>query len=316
LNAGGTYASEPLTLNGFGVKSGGVGIGALENLSGANVLNGNITLGIASSIGMTSGSLALGGVISGANPLTVTGPGSLTLSGANTYSAGTIVNGATLFLNGSLPAGNAVSVSGGGTLAGVGTINGPVTIASGANLVPGVNGVGRLTVNGPLALAGTTTMELNKAGSTNDSVVGITTVTYGGTLNVSNLGGTLAGGDKFTLFSSLDRIGTFTSVNLPALGSGLSWTNMLSIDGSIMVLGGVNTARTNITYSVSGNSMTLSWPSDHTGWRLLAQTNHLNTGVSGNPVDWGTVPGSSSTNSVTVPLDGSKPSEFYKLVYP
>jgi len=49
-------------------------------------------------------------------------------------------------------------------------------------------------------------------------------------------------------------------------------------DGILRLAIGVNTAPTNITAVVSGNTLTLSWPADHTGWRLQAQTNSLNHG--------------------------------------
>lgn len=63
-------------------------------------------------------------------------------------------------------------------------------------------------------------------------------------------------------------------------------------------------------------NMALSWPTDHTGWRLLTQTNHLNLGVSSNTNDWATVSGSQLTNEVLVPIDSAKPGEYYRLGYP
>jgi autotransporter-associated beta strand protein len=309
LNLGGTYASEGLTLNGSGVA----GAGALENLSGANIFNGTISLALPSTIGATAGSLTLGGVISGANPLTIVGAGAVTLNAANTYSAGTFVNGGTLVLNGSLPLGNAVTVATGGTLAGNGTINGPVTVQAGAALQPGVSAIGKLTVNSTLSLAGNTTMEISKTSGTNDAVVGISTVTYGGTLTVNNLGGTLAAGDKYVLFSAAERLGSFTTVNLPALTSGLVWTNKLAVDGSIQVMSTVNTSRTNITFTISGGSMNLSWPADHLGWHLQAQTNSAKIGLSNN---WVTIPGSDTVTSTNMPINPANGSVFYRLVYP
>jgi hypothetical protein len=59
--------------------------------------------------------------------------------------------------------------------------------------------------------------------------------------------------------------------------------------------------------------MTLSWPEDYTGWRLLAQTNSLNAGLGTN---WVIVSGSTSTNSVTITNNPANPSVFYKLSYP
>ena len=76
------------------------------------------------------------------------------------------------------------------------------------------------------------------------------------------------------------------------------------------------TTPTNITTSVSGNVLTLTWPSDHTGWRLIMQTNNLAAGISSNPTDWMTVPGSDSVNTTNITMDPALPTEFYQLVYP
>jgi hypothetical protein len=89
-----------------------------------------------------------------------------------------------------------------------------------------------------------------------------------------------------------------------------------SSPANITVTDSVNTTPTNIGAAVSGTNLTLSWPADHIGWRLLAQTNNLAHGVSRNANDWGTVANSASTNVVTIPIDPIKPAEFYRLVYP
>jgi hypothetical protein len=62
--------------------------------------------------------------------------------------------------------------------------------------------------------------------------------------------------------------------------------------------------------------LTLSWPADHTGWRLLAQTNHLAMGISLDTNDWDTVAGSQQTNWLVVPVAFGLPVEFFRLVYP
>jgi len=79
------------------------------------------------------------------------------------------------------------------------------------------------------------------------------------------------------------------------------------------VVSSVNTTPTNIIRAVSGNSLTLSWPSDHTGWRLQSQTNSVSVGLRTNWVD---VAGSTTTNQVTVPMNRANGSVFYRMVYP
>src|SRR5450756_1851932 len=57
---------------------------------------------------------------------------------------------------------------------------------------------------------------------------------------------------------------------------------------------------TNITMQVTSGSLTLSWPSDHMGWRLQVQTNDLTLGFSTN---WWDVAGSTTTNQMVIPMN-------------
>jgi hypothetical protein len=67
---------------------------------------------------------------------------------------------------------------------------------------------------------------------------------------------------------------------------------------------------TNITFTRNGGVLTLSWPADHTGWRLQMQTNSLAD------TNWVDVAGSSLTNNVALPADTTPGSVFYRLVFP
>jgi len=89
-----------------------------------------------------------------------------------------------------------------------------------------------------------------------------------------------------------------------------------SAEGTFIATSTVNIAPTNIVFAVSGTNLSLSWPTDHIGWRLLSQTNHLAHGISGNTNDWGTVANSASTNQVTIPLIPTYTTEFFRLIYP
>ncbi len=71
-----------------------------------------------------------------------------------------------------------------------------------------------------------------------------------------------------------------------------------------------------LTNSVSGNNLVLSWPADHLGYRLLVQTNNLNKGVSANISDWGTVAGSTTNTSMSIPIIKATNNAYYRLVYP
>jgi Alpha-1,3-glucanase catalytic domain D1/Alpha-1,3-glucanase catalytic domain D2 len=66
-----------------------------------------------------------------------------------------------------------------------------------------------------------------------------------------------------------------------------------------------------ITSSASGNSLQLSWPAIYTGWTLQAQTNASDTGLGAN---WGTLSGSTAGNQITIPLDNTVGSVFFRLI--
>ncbi|MGH7954225.1 MAG: LamG domain-containing protein, partial [Limisphaerales bacterium] len=75
----------------------------------------------------------------------------------------------------------------------------------------------------------------------------------------------------------------------------------------------LNTNPTNIVFSMTGNQLTLSWPSDHTGWTLQVQTNSLSVGISTN---WFDVKGSTNVDQMIIPINLTNGSVFYRLVYP
>ena len=71
-----------------------------------------------------------------------------------------------------------------------------------------------------------------------------------------------------------------------------------------------------LTNSVSGTTLTLRWPADHLGYRLLEQTNNLNKGVSANISDWMTMPGSTAITTTNITMTKTNLNEYYRLVYP
>ncbi len=74
----------------------------------------------------------------------------------------------------------------------------------------------------------------------------------------------------------------------------------------------INPNPTNLVFGVTNNQLYLTWPADHTGWQLQAQTNNLSVGISTN---WVNVGGSSGTNQVIVPINLTNGGVFYRLVY-
>ena len=71
-----------------------------------------------------------------------------------------------------------------------------------------------------------------------------------------------------------------------------------------------------LTNNASATSLTLSWPADHLGYRLLVQTSNLDRGISSNPNDWATVAGSTTVTTTSLPIVKTNLNEYYRLVYP
>jgi autotransporter-associated beta strand protein len=252
-----------------------------------------------------------------AGGLTKIGSGRLVIQGSDAvYAGATVVSNGTLVVNSSLTGGGAVFLRG-GALAGTGTVSGPVTVSANGTLSAGDNAIGTLTINNAVSLAANAVcaMKVNKDAVSRDLIQGMTSITFGGVLSVTNLSGTLAVGDSFKLFDAAAYAGSFTSVTPAAPGAGLLWdTTSLTVDGTLKIVAGslVNLNPTNVLQGVTNGNLSLSWPADHTGWVLQAQTNAAGVGLTGNWVD---VTGSSSTNQVVVPLHGDAGSVFYRLIY-
>jgi len=315
--------------------------GLVDYANGADnlteTLAGNITLqgGILSYLGaLGSANLAetlfVTAPISGSgnlqfsgSPISNTGTdvGVVVLAATNTYTGTTTVATGTLLVNG-VNGNSPITVNAGAMLGGTGAIGGAISVQAGGTLAPGIaargaltNTIGTLTAGSAAAVSGAVTMKINRDVLPNSDkfVAPGITVNSGAALTVNNLSATsFAAGDTFTLFSS-PISGAFSSVTLPALlGTNLFWTNNLAVNGTIAVVAAVtvNPNPAPITFSVSGGILTLSWPPDHTGWTLQVQTNSLAVGLGAN---WVAVPGSTATNTVSVPINTSTGAVFYRL---
>jgi autotransporter-associated beta strand protein len=314
---------SPMTLpNDFVLHSMGWGTQGAINHDGAGAvvtLNGGITLAGDSRIGGGGG--GVGGMIVNGQ---VTGPGKLFIyennypgltltNGANNWAGGTEIEKGRLNLavGGTMGSG-AVTVKSGAALGGKGVISGPVTVNSGGTLALGNFDIGRLTINNALTLAAgsLTAMEISKAAGTNDSVAGLTSVSYNGTLTVTNLGGILVGGESYQLFSATGHTGNFSATNLPVLDPGLKWV-WTPAGGTLSVAASYATTSTNISYSVSGSSLTLTWPESHLGW--YAQSNAVNLADTNY---WFNIAGSETATNLVITVNPAAPKVFYRLRLP
>jgi autotransporter-associated beta strand protein len=200
---------------------------------------GSITLtGAGGNISTFTGTTTIVSAIAGSVGLTKSGSGTLVLNGANTYSGTTTIGGGALLVNGSLSSQSAVSVQNGAFLGGTGVIGGSVSVDPLGALSPG-NSIGTLTINNELSLGGNTIMEVNKTGTTltNDQIVGVTGLTYGGILTVTGTGDAFSEGDSWKLFTADSYEGSFSGYSLPTLTAGLSWDmEQLPLNGTIGIV--------------------------------------------------------------------------------
>jgi autotransporter-associated beta strand protein len=248
------------------------------------------------SVGMVSQPFQAGDAFNGG--LIKKGSGSLYLDAASTYTGTTLVTN--------------------GLLAGIGSVTGPVVVAPAGTIGAGnAAGNGAFSINNNLTIQGGSFMRINKTGGTpaQDQVVVSGNITYGGVLVVSNITSdatVLVAGDTFPLFSVTGtKTGNFSSiVGTPGVGLLYSFN---PTTGVLSVAPSVNTTPTNLVAVVSGNTLTLSWPADHLGWRLQVQTNSIDTGISGN---WSDVAGSTSVNTVNATINPANGAVFYRMVYP
>lgn len=284
-----------------------VSISGLVTVTGTNlpktlVLSGDAT---------TSGHIISGAInnsVTNTIALTKDGSSEWTLSGLSSYTGATTVSNGLLRVTGAI-SNSAVTVVG-GTLSGTGYLGGAATI-SGGTLEPGVstNLSETLTINNDLTLAGTALVQIGKSGITpvNDSVAGVTNITYGGTLIATNAtGATLAAGDTFVLFNTSGTVtGNFTNIVVvpaePSLIASFNPTNGTLSFASAVV------PQPTLNHTNTGGSLDFSWA--EAGFKLQSQTNALNVGLGTN---WSDYPGG-GTSPVNVPVSPATPSVFFRL---
>ncbi|MDB6111393.1 MAG: Autotransporter-associated beta strand repeat protein, partial [Pedosphaera sp.] len=77
----------------------------------------------------------------------------------------------------------------------------------------------------------------------------------------------------------------------------------------------INPLQGPIQFSVSGNALALSWPTN-LGWILQSQTNALSTGLVTNSNAWFDVAGSAAVTSTNLTINPTNPTVFFRLRLP
>jgi len=136
------------------------------------------------------------------------------------------------------------------------------------------------------------------------------TLYYDSNLEVVNSGAAPTVGSVYTFFGATNFDGTFTSISLPTLDPGLSWSDQLLTSGSFAVVGD-NAGSPILIPSAAGSQLTLTWDSDlFPGYHIQVQTNAI--GIGG---DWIDTPSGTVSPYVTG-IDPANTAVFYRLAKP
>ena len=213
---------------------------------------------------------------------------------------------------------NGLVVSSNATLTGTGTVIGNVYIGSGGTFVPGTTNVWSISLDRGLILSNgcTTLMALSPASGNANNVQGLTNVVYGGTLQLTNLGGTYANGQAYTIFSASHYSGAFNNLVPPAPGSGLRWdTNQLTIDGTLRIFSTITSPPSFSSVVQAGGNLvvTATGGIPYDACNLLTSTN-LTTALSG----WSSMAtnnfDATGATTFTNNIYPGEPARFYELL--
>ncbi|HLX70814.1 MAG TPA: autotransporter-associated beta strand repeat-containing protein [Verrucomicrobiae bacterium] len=322
--------NKHFVLNGDGVNL------TINNQGGANdVLAGPVALNGDCVFNIGGTQLIISNTISGSGGLIKQGNSPLILTAPNSYMGNTVINAGSLVLDGTtistsptitVSAGATLDTGGSGlilvsgqTLNGNGTVTAGLVAGAGSTVspavTPGSSSVGVLTVSGAITLSGTNIMQLDPANETNDVLASSSSISYGGTLVLTNLS-SLASGNSFKLFKASSYSGSFGNIIPATPGPGLAWdTSALKTSGTLNVVssalpkfGGIKVAGGNVILSGS-NGVPFNT------YYVLTSTNVAASVATWTPIATNTFNSDGSfsfTNSVTPPLTR----RFYLLELP
>jgi alpha-galactosidase len=159
-------------------------------------------------------------------------------------------------------------------------------------------GSGSTTATGPVSQA----VHLGDSATLSTVASGTPPFSYTWKKNGVALSGDVANAITINPMSPAD-VGTFAVEITGGNGSATNSAALSIAPGSM--------SPTNILAQANNNNLILSWPTNHTGWKLQMQTN-----IPGSDTGWSTVTGSDGTNVWTVPFNQTMPNAFFRLIYP
>jgi T5SS/PEP-CTERM-associated repeat protein len=219
-------------------------------------------------------------------------------------------NGSHTFSGGLLVASNAM-------LTGSGTLNGNVAVGNGGTLSAGLpaSTYWSVTLTGNLSLSNgsLTVLGLQPSTGTNYSIKGLASVLYGGTLQLTNAGGTYAAGQSYQLFQANQYGGSFAGISPPTPATGLRWdTTQLTVNGTLRILANPAPPAVWLNANLSGANLTISGSggNPYAPCYLVTTTNLAEPGwvsVATNNFD------STGAASFSYPVAPSEPQRFFQL---
>jgi autotransporter-associated beta strand protein len=270
-----------------------------------NLGTGDVTMAGNVTVTVSANTLTVGGAIGDGGSgysLTSAGSGTLALDGANTYTGNTVIEAGTLLI------GDPGTLNG-GSYAGQITNNGTFNYGSStAQTLSGViSGTGSLIQSGSglLTLSGNNTY-------TGNTIIQVGTLELVNPVLYTNSAVAISNGAAIQLdFSVTNSVGALVlnGVTKPAGVYGSSTPGgYITGNGFLQVASSGPSGPAHLTNSVSGSTLSLTWPAGQ-GWRLQMQTNSLLS------TNWVYVTdGSISSTNITIYL--SIPKVFYRLTYP
>lgn len=305
--------------------------------SGTVILNGLVNMEVGNSL------LTFSNVISGTGGFFVSNYGNnppLLLAATNTYQGITDLRAnmnLSLIGNGSISQSTAISLASGATLAVTNRVDGTLTLASaqtlegsgnvkgtlvagaGSTLLPGTtsatNTIGTLNVSSNAMLHGDALFKLNGGSSDELSVGG--SVTYGGTLTLTNISATpLSAGNSFKLFNASTYNGAFSIVSPATPGAGLAWnTNNLTVNGTLSVVTSAPAQPKITSVAINGATLTITATNgmDNGSFVLLQSTNVALQLSQWTPVLTNSFDGNGNLNLSTNIVNHNNQQEFYIL---
>jgi autotransporter-associated beta strand protein len=305
VNSSGATGSPVLAVshpNALGTTAGGT------ILYGSATINNGSQLSLADTITVTDETLTLDAgpvgyratlVTSG----TATWDGNVVVTGVNTQQIAFIANGASANLTVGASAADTVTGSRNLTVrgTGTGTVNSSIQI--------GTNGINKADA-GTWTFASTNTYTGNTSVGGGTLIIAVPSLATNSTVSVSGSGVLQLN------FAETNIVAGFSTNNVSLPAGVYSFANMapfITGTGSLEILGTGPSGPT-LTNSVSGNTLTLTWPAGQ-ALRLVGQTNSLSIGLNPIPSAWFNVPGGiDGSNSITI--NPGNPAVFYRLVSP